>query len=189
MFGYAFRQSRNAMVVLDERRVQLEVNSAYLRLLGYGRDDVLGKPIYELAPDGPELSSREWAASIAQGDFTGVRELIRADGTTIAVQWGAHPETISGQRLVLVVALNTERWGGRFRRPPPISDTEEPLSEREREIVRLVSLGRSGPEIADELGIAHDTVRTHVRNSMDKIGARSRAHLVAKALGDGHVPD
>ena len=47
--------------------------------------------------------------------------------------------------------------------------------------------GDSGPEIAEELGIAHDTVRTHVRNAMEKIGARSRAHLVAKALGEGHA--
>ncbi len=55
------------------------------------------------------------------------------------------------------------------------------------EVVRLVALGRSGPEIAEELGIAHDTVRTHVRNAMTKVGARSRAHLVAKALGEGHA--
>ena len=50
--------------------------------------------------------------------------------------------------------------------------------------MRLVALGQTGPEIADELGIAHDTVRTHVRNAMDKLGARSRAHLVAKAIGE-----
>jgi DNA-binding CsgD family transcriptional regulator len=50
-----------------------------------------------------------------------------------------------------------------------------------------VALGRSGPEIADELGIAHDTVRTHVRNAMTKAGARSRAHLVARALGEGLI--
>ena len=58
------------------------------------------------------------------------------------------------------------------------------LSAREREIVRLVAEGQTGPEIADELGIAHDTVRTHVRHAMDKLGARSRAHLVAKAFGE-----
>ena len=189
MFGYAFRQSRNAMVVLDQRRVALEVNGAFLKLLGYGRDDVLGRPIYELSPDGPILTAREWAFRIADGDFTGERELVRDDGTTVAVQWGAHPETISGRRLVLVVALSIERWGGRFRRDPPLADHEESLSSRESEIVRLVALGRSGPEIADELGIAHDTVRTHVRNSMGKVGARSRAHLVAKALAHGHVAD
>jgi DNA-binding CsgD family transcriptional regulator len=53
--------------------------------------------------------------------------------------------------------------------------------------VRHVARGSTGPEIADELSISHDTVRTHVRNAMTKVGARSRAHLVAKALGDGHA--
>ena len=43
----------------------------------------------------------------------------------------------------------------------------------------------TGPEIADQLQIAHDTVRTHVRNAMVKMDARSRAHLVAKTLGNG----
>ena len=51
--------------------------------------------------------------------------------------------------------------------------------------MRLVAQGRTGPEIADELHIAPATVRTHVRNAMGKMGARSRAHLVAKVLGDG----
>ena len=42
-------------------------------------------------------------------------------------------------------------------------------------------------EIAAELHISHDTVRTHVRNAMNKVGARSRAHLVAKVLAEGHA--
>ena len=53
--------------------------------------------------------------------------------------------------------------------------------------MRLVAQGRTGPEIADELHIAHDTARRHVQNAMTKIGARSRAQLVAKSLGDGLV--
>ena len=53
--------------------------------------------------------------------------------------------------------------------------------------MHLVSLGAAGPEIAGELQISHETVRTHVRNAMEKVGARSRAHLVAKALGDGLI--
>jgi DNA-binding CsgD family transcriptional regulator len=46
-------------------------------------------------------------------------------------------------------------------------------------------MGHTSPEIADMLHITHNTVRTHARNAMEKTGARSRAHLVAKALGDG----
>ena len=52
--------------------------------------------------------------------------------------------------------------------------------------MQLVAAGETGPEIAEHLRISHATVRTHVRNAMTKLGARSRAHLVAKALGEGH---
>ena len=98
------------------------------------------------------------------------------------MQWAATTEVTAGRRLILVVALHTSRWGARFRRAPDERGDPRALSAREREVVRLVAHGHTGPEIADELGIAHDTVRSHVRNAMDKLGARSRAHLVAKAM-------
>jgi DNA-binding CsgD family transcriptional regulator len=94
---------------------------------------------------------------------------------------------VTGRKLVLVVSLTSSRWGGRFRRDAAPRQGPRELSAREREIVRLVALGNTGPEIAEELRITHETVRTHVRNAMDKAGARSRAHLVAKALGEGLV--
>ena len=103
------------------------------------------------------------------------------------MQWGASAEVVTGRQLVLVVALSTSRWGGQFRRTTLSVRDAGPLSKREQEIVRLIALGSTGPEIADELQIAHDTVRTHVRNSMTKMRARSRAHLVANALGRGTV--
>ena len=87
------------------------------------------------------------------------------------------------------MALSTSRWGSHFRRTTTLDTKPGALSQREREIVRLVALGHSGPEIADELQIAHDTVRTHTRNAMSKVGARSRAQLVAKALGEGLMLD
>ena len=107
-----------------------------------------------------------------------------ADGTIVAIQWAATTEIVTGRRLVLVVALSASRWRPSLRRSMPPGHEPEMLSKREREIVRLVALGNTGPEIADQLQIAHDTVRTHARNAMAKTGARSRAHLVAKALGE-----
>ena len=105
-------------------------------------------------------------------------------GAALLVQWGATTEIVTGRRLVLFVALNTSRWGASLpARPPDDDSATRPLSAREREIVRLVALGAAGPEIADELRITHDTVRTHVRDAMEKQGARSaRAPPVAKAL-------
>jgi DNA-binding NarL/FixJ family response regulator len=112
-----------------------------------------------------------------------------ANDSRVSVQWGASVEVVTGTRLVLFVVLSTSRWGRRFRRPLSTEPEPRTLTRREREIVRLVANGSSGPEIASELHIAHDTVRTHVRNAMTKLGARSRAHLVAKALGDGLTLD
>jgi PAS domain S-box-containing protein len=189
LFATAFKQSRNAMVLLDDRRYHVDVNGAYLKLLGYPRDAIIGKPLYRFVVGGPRFSPEQWAAALAAGGhYTGEAELRCADGSEVAVQWGADVETVTGRRLVLLVALSTSRWGRRFRRPASREPEPGGLSEREREIVRLVAHGSTGPEIADELQIAHDTVRTHVRNAMIKVGARSRAHLVAKALGNGHVP-
>lgn len=187
LFSSAFTQSRNAMALVDERRRVVDVNGAYLRLLGYTRDSLLGRPIWEHVRDGPQVHDAEWAAALAAGRFTGETELICADGSFVAVQWGATAENVTGRRLVLFVALSTSRWGSHFRREPPPEPGDTDLSAREREVVRLVALGASGPEIADELLISHNTVRTHVRNAMVKAGARSRAHLVARAIGDGLV--
>jgi PAS domain S-box-containing protein len=189
LFTSAFTQSRNAMVLLDSERCHVDANGAYVKLLGYRREELIGRPFYDLVIGGPLASREQWLRALAAGTFSGEAPLRSADGGAIEVQWAATVEVVTGHRLILFVALSTSRWGGRFRRVSYDQDESVPLSEREREIVRLVALGSSGPEIADELRITHNTVRTHVRNAMTKSGARSRAHLVAKALGDGLIFD
>jgi PAS domain S-box-containing protein len=188
LFKAAFTQSRNPMLLADEARRIVDVNGAFLQLLGYKSADLVGRPVWTLVEGGPQFTPTEWAQQLARSRFTGEVGLIRADGAVALHQWGATVEAVTGRRLVLAVVLGTSRWGGRFRRTVVEADDEAgDLSARELEVVHHVAHGRSGPEIADELGIAHDTVRTHVRNAMEKVGARSRAHLVAKALGEGHA--
>lgn len=189
LFSAAFTQSRNAMLLLDEQRRVVDVNGACIKLLGYRREQLLRRPVYDIVVGGPLATTAEWQRELAHGHFTGEAELLGADGSRIAIQWAATSEQVTGQRLVLFVALSTSRWGRRFRREQTADEASAPLSRREREIVALVALGQTGPEIADELRISHDTVRTHARNAMTKVGARSRAHLVAKALAEGLIFD
>jgi DNA-binding NarL/FixJ family response regulator len=59
------------------------------------------------------------------------------------------------------------------------------LTDREREIVGWVATGRSNDEIAAELVVSPDTVRTHVSRAMVKLGARDRAQLVVFAIQSG----
>ncbi|GGS88985.1 response regulator [Nonomuraea spiralis] len=59
------------------------------------------------------------------------------------------------------------------------------LTPRERELVAWVATGRSNDEIAAELVISPDTVRTHVSRAMVKLRARDRAQLVVFAMRAG----
>jgi len=64
------------------------------------------------------------------------------------------------------------------------------LSPREREVLGLLSQGLSGEDAAKRLFLSSETVRTHVRNAMSKLGATTRAHAVALALQRGEIsPD
>jgi DNA-binding NarL/FixJ family response regulator len=67
-------------------------------------------------------------------------------------------------------------------RPAPLV---EPLSEREREILRLVAAGLTNREIAGRLFLAEGTVKNYVTNILGKIGARDRtqAAVAAQELG------
>lgn len=176
------------MLLADVQRVIVDANPALLTLLGRTRDAMTDRPLQSIVAHGPS-AEEDWAEAMAAGRFFGVTELVHADGRPVAAQWAASTETVTGHRLILFVALSVSRWGARFRRSLSPGEPDRALTPREREIVSLVALGASGPEIADELHISHNTVRTHVRNAMDKLGARSRAHLVAKALGNGLILD
>jgi DNA-binding NarL/FixJ family response regulator len=77
-----------------------------------------------------------------------------------------------------------ERFGrtGRVERRHPRLDD---LTEREREILGWVATGRSNQEIAEQLVVSPDTVRTHVSRAMIKLQARDRAQLVVFAIESG----
>ena len=57
----------------------------------------------------------------------------------------------------------------------------EPLSERELEVLRLVTEGKSNSEIADQLVISLGTAKTHVHNLCGKLGVRNRTEAALKA--------
>jgi PAS domain-containing protein len=78
LFATAFRQSSNAMVLVDARRRQVDANGAYLKLLGYTRGAVIGTPVYAFVADGPLASPEEWDAAMASGRFSGETDLVCA---------------------------------------------------------------------------------------------------------------
>jgi DNA-binding NarL/FixJ family response regulator len=61
-----------------------------------------------------------------------------------------------------------------------------PVSDREREVLRLLIQGQSAKEIAEALGMSPRTAETHRNHLMAKFDARNAADLVAKALESGY---
>ncbi len=97
----------------------------------------------------------------------------------------------------LVAAIREVARGGRYVHPElgarlVAAETEElrraeedPLSEREREVLRLLALGHTNQEIAKQLYISVRTAETHRAHIMQKLRLSSRAELVRYALGEG----
>lgn len=66
-------------------------------------------------------------------------------------------------------------------------DGANPLSERERDVLRLASDGRSAPAIAAEVFLSAGTVRNHLSSAIGKTGARNRTHAVRIAQDKGWI--
>ena len=116
MFRQAFIRSNNAMALMDDQRRFVEVNGACLQLLGYSRDELVGMHFHDVSATGQVLRQREWERVLKQRQFIGVRELKRADGVTVRVEFAGHIETFTRTPLVLLVAIRSSR-GGRKLHP------------------------------------------------------------------------
>jgi DNA-binding NarL/FixJ family response regulator len=85
----------------------------------------------------------------------------------------------------------TRRVMESFAAAPPLrtrrAETLESLTERERDVLRLIGRGLSNSEIAAELYLGETTVKTHVSNVLAKLGLRDRVQAVVAAYETGHV--
>jgi NarL family two-component system response regulator LiaR len=70
-------------------------------------------------------------------------------------------------------------------RPPDAPAAEEPLTEREVEVLQMVAQGRSNQEIAEELYLSERTVRTHVSHILNKLHLANRTQAALYALRTG----
>jgi NarL family two-component system response regulator LiaR len=75
-----------------------------------------------------------------------------------------------------------------LQRSSDLPPTEEPLTERELDVLRLVAQGLSNQEIAETLFIGEGTVRTHVSNILSKLHLANRTQAALYALREGLAP-
>jgi DNA-binding NarL/FixJ family response regulator len=112
-----------------------------------------------------------------------------------ALDAGAHGFALKDAPLDdLSRAIDTVAAGGLYVDPvlaaalaTRMTDERKALSEREREVLRLLADGGSYAEIGGSLFLSPDTVRAHAQRAMTKLGARTRTQAVAVALREAVI--
>jgi DNA-binding NarL/FixJ family response regulator len=124
-------------------------------------------------------------AALAAGASGFLTKEIGPDGLREAVRVVARGDALLSPSV-------TRRVVGEFANRPVAAvatggDRLGVLTEREREVVRLVARGLSNEEIARELVISPLTAKTHITRAIAKLGVRDRVQLVIIAFEDGLV--
>ncbi len=143
----------------------------------------------------PSLSGIELAKRVTRAHLETAIILYTGYGeralVTEALDAGARGFLMKEAPLVdLVRAVQIVAGGGTYVDPvlagmfatSQANGTAPQLTQREREVLRLLAEGLSNEEIGRRLFISAETVRTHIRKAMTKLGAGTRTEAVAKAL-------
>ncbi len=100
-----------------------------------------------------------------------------------------------GTQAELRSAIRTVAEGGTYVDPRlqsallsrKATQTQRVLSKREREIMDLLAQGLTGEQVAERLYLSPETIKTHIRNAMNKLEANTRVHAIAIALREGFI--
>jgi DNA-binding NarL/FixJ family response regulator len=155
---------RPDVVVIDLRRVRGDVQDTITQL-----QQGLGSPIVVFTADGgPRM--------LADALKAGVKGYVRKDSP---------PED-------LIRAIQAAR-NGEFYVDPALSSSllleegERTLTARQREILQMLADGMHTEEVAKQLGLSTETVRTHTKRILSKLGAGTRTQAVAIGIRSGLI--
>src|ERR1700751_6031353 len=119
--------------------------------------------------------------------YTGDAQVLRA------LKAGARAYILKGHVHRELLETIRAVHAGQKRIPPDIAAqlaehaTDDALSSREIDVLRLIAAGNSNKLIADQLSIGEATVKSHVTNILSKLGANDRSHAVTIGLKRGII--
>jgi DNA-binding CsgD family transcriptional regulator len=175
-----------ALLAADDERRILRVNARWTELTSYDAETADGMRVDDLlAPESRPGIDMRWSDLLTAGLSTARIVILRPDHSRIAIRYGGFANVVSG---VHVAAYLPEPGQDPRALRPARARRAGQLTRREQESLRLVAMGMTTSAAAGQLGISPETVRTHVRNAMNKLGARTRAQAIAVAMRDGEIP-
>jgi NarL family two-component system response regulator LiaR len=116
---------------------------------------------------------------IEAGAFSYLLKTSRASEIADAIRAAARGQSVLESQVA-------SKMMNRFRRPPQVaSQPHEDLTDREMEVLKLIALGKSNQEIADDLFIGIKTVKYHLTNLFSKLGVEDRTQAAIYAHRNG----
>jgi PAS domain S-box-containing protein len=178
-----------AFFVLDEEGRFVAANRYACAMLRYSREKLLELTIDDVAVS-TDLS--RLLAGARESPQVGIAPLRCHDGDTVLVRYEARAASTANVGLVVCVAhprrvLPADLTPQEAAARTPRSRDNRKLTAREVEILELMADGFENDEISRQLYISKETVKTHVRRLLQKLGARSRTHAVSVGLRRGLI--
>jgi DNA-binding CsgD family transcriptional regulator len=184
------------MLIADDQRRWVTGNLAACDLLGIAREEIPWRTMDDFTP--PEERKRldeKWAAFLSAGGAEGWYQLFVPDRGSVAVEFSATANVLPARHLSVFIPaaeVSDEQAANltRERAWAPVlkeGDAGLQLTDREREVMTLVASGLQSGDIAELLFLSPETVKSHVHNALERLGAHTRAHAVAIALVTGQI--
>jgi PAS domain S-box-containing protein len=180
-----------AVIATDADGVVTTWNARAEALYGWSRDEAVGRHVSDLTvPDEDRRTAEQIMDAIQRGQsWEGTFRVRRKDGSSVTAFVKDSPIMDDGH-LIGIVGVSIEIGDpaladavrslvGNGTRP---QRRTRALSPREREVLALLARGLTGEQIAERLVLSPETVRTHIRNAREKLGASTRVEAVTMAL-------
>ena len=172
MFLSALMRLPNPVFSFDSEQMLRPINRAARKL---AEAQSLDAGLFRRAPSHPLSKLLRQAIDGHNADATANR-IALPNGASYEVEISARSPRGAGRILLIVLRDVSERQEAAEE---SLFD-EWQLTEREREIVRAVSSGRTSEEICAELSVSRNTLKTHLLHVFEKSGTRSRTELLAR---------
>jgi DNA-binding CsgD family transcriptional regulator len=185
LFHAIFEKIPNPVVLIDDDRRYVDGNSAARRFIGVSRAELLKHRTddFTAAEVLPEVE-RLWATFLRLGRLEGRYPMRLANGLEQTIDFQAVASVRPGRHLASFRVAPNLAGRGELR----IAERQtRNLTAREREVLTYLARGFNAATIAEFAYLSPDTVRTHVRNAMRKLDARSRPHAIAMAIKGGQI--
>jgi PAS domain S-box-containing protein len=181
-----------AIVATDGAGVVTTWNARAEILYGWTREEAVGRHVMELTvPKEEQATAEQVIEAIRRGEsWQGPFRLRRKDGSRFTAFVKDSPIVAEDGTLLGIVGVSIEIGDPELAKAVRalISDGNHSgrrtrtLSPREREVLGFLARGLTGEQIADRLVLSPETVRTHIRNAREKLGASTRVEAVTMAL-------